>query len=350
METTNERRRTPLDGAAVWTGPEVAGCADWQHRLTSREVADLESALRHANATGKAMLALEREDFPLPVLASRIAAWMEMLQRGRGFVNVKGLPVDRFDEDDLALMQWGIGLHMGTAVSQNAAGDLLGHVRDTGADPNDPAVRLYKTRVGLDYHSDGADIIALMCIRPAKRGGESRMVSCGALYNEILRRRPDLMPLLYEPWYWDRHEEQGRGEDPYFTLPICFDANGQLRFFYLGWYIRGAQRHSQVPRLTAAQHELLDLIDAIADDPAFYLEFMLEPGEIAYLKNSTALHARTAYEDFDEPARKRHMVRLWLTAHGEWADSDAFVQQGIPKKQGVVSDAAAIAAADTGKA
>jgi hypothetical protein len=168
-------------------------------------------------------------------------------------------------------------------------------------------------------------------------------VSTSALYNEILRRRPDLAPLLYEPFHWDRNDEQAEGEPPTFQLPICRYADGKLTFFYIPWYIRKAQRHPHVPRLTTEQHELLDLIDAIAADPAFHVEMRLEPGEINYLKNNAVLHARTEFEDFDEPERKRHLVRLWLTAHGDWADGDAFVQQGIPKKAGVVSDAEDIA-------
>ena len=321
--------------------------AAWRYRLGPAEVADLERALAVARATGKPMAALTRDDFPLSVLAPAIAGWMRQLEGGRGFLNVAGVPVAGHTDADVALMHWGIGLHMGAAVSQNAAGDLLGHVRDTGADAADPGVRLYKTRVELGFHSDGADLIGLLCLRPGKRGGESRIVSCGTVYNEILRRQPDLVPVLYEPFYWDRNEEQGPGEDPYFALPICGDQGGHFRFFYIGWYIRKAQRHAAVPRLTAEQAAVLDLIDALAADPALHLAFRLEPGEISYLKNATALHARAAYEDFDEPARKRHMVRLWLTAHGAWADGDAFVRQGIPRKEGVASDAAAIAAADT---
>jgi hypothetical protein len=326
----------------------MAGRDDWRPRLAPATVAEVEAALAHAKRTGKPMAALTPADFPLPTLAPALTEWMRELQHGRGFVNARGLPVARLGDDDCALVTWGIGLHLGTAVSQNAAGDQLGHVRDVGADARDPSVRLYKTRVELGYHSDGADIIALMCVRAGRRGGESRMVSCGTVSNELLRRRRDLIPLLYEPFHWDRNEEQSPGEDPYFSLPICSYHDGLLRFFYIGWYIRNAQRHPQVPPLTARQHELLDLIDAIAADPACHLAFMLEPGEIALLKNSTALHARTAYDDYDEPARKRYMVRLWLTAHGDWADGDAFVRQGIPRKQGAVSDRAAMAAADTG--
>ena len=335
--------REPLKTPSTWLGPELMSNDDWVRRLTPRQVDDVEKALTVAKASGKVMTELTREDFPLPLLAPAIADWMRSLQSGRGFINVKGIPVDLHDEEEIALMHWGLGLHMGRAVSQNAAGDLLGHVRDTGADPEDTSVRLYKTRVDLGFHSDGSDLVGLLCIRQGLSGGENRLVSTTALYNEILRRRADLIPLLYEPWYWDRNDEQSEGQDAFFQLPICRYHEERLTFFYIPWYIRKAQRHPTVPRLTADQSELLDLIDSIAEDPAFHVEMRLEPGEVNYLKNNAVLHARTEFEDFDEPERKRHLVRLWLTAHDEWADGDSFVQQGIPTRSGTVSDADDIA-------
>ncbi len=337
-------RRTPLRGPAVWTADDIAARDDWRYELRPDEIDDLERALAHARRTGKPTTALTREDFPLPVLGTAIARWMQAIEGGPGFQNVQGLPVERYDLDDLGLLHFGIGAHLGTAVSQNAAGDLLSHVRDIGANPAHRGVRLYKTNVELGFHSDGSDIAALLCVRPALFGGSNRLASCGAIYNEFLRRRPDLAEVLYRPFSWDRNDEQAAGDPPFFDLPICANHGDHFRMFYIGWYIRNAQRHPGAPRLTAEQVQALDLIDEIAADPAFHFEFRLEPGEINYLKNSAALHMRTAFGDAEDPARKRHLLRLWLTAHGSWADGDAFVQQGIPIKEGVSSDAENLAA------
>jgi len=330
---------------ATWLGDDLARSDDWFHVLNSAERDDLSKALVHAKSTGKKMLEIERTDFPLPVLGPATEKWLDQLQNGHGFLNVRGIPTGH--DEDAAWIHWGLGLYLGKAVSQNAAGDLLGHVRDTGADPDDPSVRLYKTRVELGFHSDGSDLVGLLCVRQGRTGGANRLISTATLYNEILRRRPDLVPHLYEPFYWDRNEEQAPGEAPYFALPICRIADDKLIFFYIGWYIRGAQRHPQVPRLTREQSELLDLIDEIAADPRFHIEMRLQPGEVNYLKNNAVLHARTEIEDHPEPEKKRHMVRLWLTAHGEWADGDEFVRQGIPTKEGVRSDAEAIRATES---
>jgi len=333
-------RTAPIDSPSAWRGADLARSDEWVHVLTPPERDDLRRGLERARATGKPMSEISREDFPLPVLEPVAARWLGELQTGRGFLNVRGIPFA--DAEEAAWMHWGIGLQLGTAVSQNAAGDLLGHVRDTGADPEDTSVRLYKTRVELGFHSDGSDLVGLLCIRPGRSGGANRLVSTATLYNEILRRRPDLVPLLFEPFYWDRNEEQAPGEDPFFALPICRRAGDGLAFFYIGWSIRKAQRHAAVPRLSHEQTELLDLVDAIAEDPSLHIEMRLEPGEVNYLKNNAVLHARTAFEDDPDPAKKRHMVRLWLSAHGDWADGDEFVRQGIPRKAGVQSDAEAI--------
>jgi hypothetical protein len=335
----SDRLRQPYGGPTVWSAADVAARADWRYELDRVELTELDGALVHAKATGKPLAAIGREDFPLESTCASIARWMEVLQRGPGFINVRGLAADRYSDEDLGLIHWGIGLHMGNAVSQNAAGDLLSHVRDVGANPYDRGKRLYKTRAELGFHSDGSDLVGLLCIRPAKFGGANRLASCGAIYNEVLLRRPDLVDLLYQPFYWDRNNEESPGEDPFFPLPICSYQNGLLRFFYIGWYIRNAQRHAAVPRLSAEQVQLLDLIDEVAADPLMHVEFRLDPGEINYLKNSAVLHMRTGFEDHAEDSRKRHMVRLWLTAHGGWSDGDAFVQQGIPVKKGAVSDA-----------
>lgn len=334
-----DMRLEPLDGPTVWTAADLQASNDWQHQLTAAEVAELDAALTHAKAANKPLQDIVAEDFPLPTLTPAIAHWMDVINQGAGLFNIRGVPTDRYSHDEVELLYWGLGAHMGTPVSQNAAGDLLGHVRDTGVNPLDRGQRLYKTKAELGFHSDGSDIVGLLCLNKARWGGYNRIVSCATIYNEVLSRRPDLIPLLYEPFYWDRNNEQAEGEPPFFALPIASYDNQVFRFFYIGWYIRNAQRHPDVPRLSAEQVQLLDLIDLIAYDPAYHVEFQQQPGDINLVKNASVLHMRTSFEDFDEPEKKRHLLRLWLTAHPQWSDGENLVQMGIPKKAGVKSDA-----------
>jgi hypothetical protein len=166
----------------------------------------------------------------------------------------------------------------------------------------------------------------------AASGGESRIASSATVYNELLRRRPDLIEVLYSPFYWDRNDEQSEGEDPFFALPVYNDVNGAPRMFYIGWYIRDAQRHPAVPRLTDSQIEAMELVETIANDPAFHIEMNFQPGDVQLLNNAKILHAREAYEDADDPREQRHLLRLWLTAH-HFTSVEGILRSGIPRRR-----------------
>lgn len=328
---------TAVQSPAAWYGQDLANSDQWIREFTPTEIEELEAAASAVLASGKARTALTREDFSLPTLASSTREWLRELADGRGFMLLRGLPVERWGDDLASLAYLGLGLHLGTLASQNAAGDLLGHVRDTGADPNDPNVRLYRTNATQGFHTDGADVIGLLCLRTAKAGGESRIVSSITVFNEVLAARPDLVHLMFEPWHFDRQGEQAEGEDPSFAIPLCYWDGTHLRTFYIGWYIRDAQQHASVPRLTEAQETLLELIESTANRCALDMEF--RPGDIQLLKNSSILHGRAAFEDWPEPERRRHLLRLWMNAHADFAEDGNIVQE-VPTVAGRVSDEA----------
>ncbi len=305
--------RTPLGGPAAWIGEALARSGEWVHAFTPGEIAELEAALAHVLHQGLALEEVRRADFPLPALGETIDSWAEALDGGRGFVLVRGLPVDRLSEEAASIIYWGIGQHLGVPVSQNTDGDLLGHVRDTGADPEDPSVRLYKTRAAQPFHTDGSDVVGLLCLRGAARGGASSIVSSVTVFNEVARRRPDLLELFFEPFYFDLYEQQAAGEKPYLAMPLASFFAGRLYTMYIRFYIERAQRHPDVPRLTSRQVQLLDLIDEIAHSSRFRLDMEFRPGDMQWLSNAVILHGRTAYED--DPAAPRHLLRLWLTLH-----------------------------------
>jgi hypothetical protein len=264
------------------------------------------------------------------MLAGVLEGWADELDRGRGFVLVRGVPVDGLGEEGSAIAYVILGVHLGVPVSQNAAGDLLGHVRDDGSDPDDPTVRRYRTRLAQPFHVDGSEVVGLLCLQPARSGGLSQIVSSVTVYEEVARRRPDLEPLLHERWYFDRYGEERAGERPWFAMPILSGLPNRFQFVYLRWYIDKAQSHPDVPRLTDAQVELLDLIDALAQDPELHLDMDFAPGDIQWLANRTILHSRTAYEDHDDPAQQRHLLRLWLTLHRNTVEGAGV--GGIPVK------------------
>ena len=322
------RPSTPLTTPDAWRGPETALRADWKIPLSVGDIRELLEACRHAQATGKPMLAWNRADFPLPTLAGKIRNWLTELDRGRGFVLVKGFPVAQHSADTCAQVYWGLGLHMGKAVSQNTDGDLIGHIRDTGADPRAYGVRLYKTKAEQDFHTDGADIIGLFCLKGAKSGGVSRIVSSVAIFNKMLEQRPDLVPVLFEPFPFDTQGQHKPGANPWFDLALCRFSEGRLRTFFIPWYIRESQQHAAAPRLTRAQEEVISFIERTANDPTLYLDMQFEPGDMQFLKNAAILHKRTEYEDWPEAERKRHLLRLWLV-EPNMSGGEEFLRRGI---------------------
>lgn len=304
-------RRTPLEVAAAWRGAEMARRDEWIARLTPVQIDELERAADGAAARGLGLDAVRRADFPLPTLAPVIAGWARELLHGRGFVLVRGLPVARWGAERSALIYWSLGQHLGEPGAQNPQGDLLGHVVDTGEDADNPFVRRYRTAGDIAYHCDLADAVGLLCLRGARCGGASRIVSSVSVYNELLRRRPDLVDRLYDPFCLDTRDEQGEGRMPYVPVVPCRHADGVLRSFYHSDYFRSAVRHAEVPPFTEQEQTLLDLYEEIANSPELYLDMQFEPGDIQLISNHVTLHARTAYED--DPGARRHLLRLWLS-------------------------------------
>lgn len=202
-------RKAPIGGPSAWRGAELRGRDDWQIRLDEAQIAELDRARAAVRARRLTLAAIGRDEFALPTLGPVIETWSRELDRGRGFLLLRGLPVERWGDDDAALVFWGLGQHLGEPGAQNPMGDLLGHVTDLGEDAAKPLVRLYRTAAHIDWHCDLADVVGLLCLRTAKRGGASRIVSSVAVYDELVRRRPDLVDRLYEPFALDSRDEQG---------------------------------------------------------------------------------------------------------------------------------------------
>jgi len=319
-----------MDSAAAWKAADVVESGDWSVVLDATQRAELVGAAREVLAADYSPLDVPQSAFDLPSIRDTLARWSSALVSGRGFVLLRGFPLEELTPDQVEVAYVGLGLQLGTPVGQNAHGDLMGHVRDEGVPRRDPTIRLYQTRQRQDFHTDGSDVVGLLCLQPARAGGESRIASAAAVYNEILTRRPDLLEVLYEPMYWDRNGEESPGEDPYFALPVLGDVGGTPRMFFIAWYIRDAQRHAAVPRLTEAQSEAIALIEEIANDPTFYLPMDFEPGDIQLLGNAKILHSREAYQDHPQPERRRHL-RLWLAAH-DFSSVDDILRSGIPTR------------------
>ena len=301
-----------IEDASAWYGPDLARNTDWIEHLSEAEIAEVETAVKHLEDPSLDLTSITSDDFPLPILAPRLRGILDEVLNGRGFVLIRSLPVDRLTRRQAAIAFLGIGVHLGSLRMQNAAGHLLGHVRDLGRSSEDPNTRIYQTRERQTFHTDSADVVGLLCLRAAKSGGLSSLVSSTTIFNEMRRRRPDLLAVLLEPIETDRRGEVPAGGKPYFSIPVFNSHDGLVSAIYQRQYIESARRFDGVVTLSEIQIEALDLLDELANDPKLNLMMALEPGDIQLVHNHTILHDRTAFEDFPEPERKRHLLRLWV--------------------------------------
>ncbi len=317
-----------LDTKASWYGPEMAADpSQWTIILTARQIDELIAAARGFLDAGKDIADITALDFTLPLLADQLAQLRADLIHGHGFALMKGLPLRAMQRAEIAAIFCGIGAHLGHARSQNAKGHVLGHVRDIGRDPNDPNARVYQTHDRQTFHTDGCDVVALICLNDAKEGGDSLLVSAETIYNEMRKTRPDLLELLMGPIATDRRGEVPEGADPWFEIPVFSWHQGKLSVQYQRQYIDSAQRFDAAPRLTDKHVEALDMFDALANDTRLNFRMRLAPGDMQFVYNHALLHDRTGFTDHSDPDRMRHLLRLWLTIPGDRELPEIFRQR-----------------------
>lgn len=304
-------RRTPLLGPDVWLGKEMEQRTDWIHVLAKDEIADLQRAIRALRSAGSEMYAVTAESFPLPVFSRRFAAISHDLEHGCGVANIRGIPTDTFSMEDLRWVLWGIGAHLGTAVSQNKIGEFFAEVKDYGEQLGRPDSRGYRTASSLRFHTDRCDVVALLCARQCKEGGDSRIVSTPAIHNAMLERRPDLLDELFGPYHHSRQSEEVPGESPFYVNPVFGVHKGRFSSQYSRSYVESAQKFNATPRLRKEQDEALDMLAGLAEK--LCMQTRMEPGDIQLLNNHVTYHSRTAITDYDEPDKKRLVYRLWLS-------------------------------------
>ena len=307
--------RPLITGPSAWVGAELATRpAEWTHHLSASEIAEIEAAT--AANEGRDIATITRAEFPLPTLGPVLDGLRGDVVNGRGFVLIRGLPVDGRPIAESAAAYWGVGTYFGNARSQNAKGHVLGHVRDMGLSSKDPNVRIYQTTERQNFHTDSCDIVSLLCLKTAKSGGLSSLTSSVSVYNAMAMRYPELVGRLFQPMPTDRRGEVPEGKKPWFYTPIYNEHAGLLSAIYAPHYVRSSQRFAEAPRLTEDDYAALDRFDALAEDAELRLDMEFRPGDMQFVHNHTVLHDRTAFEDWPEPERKRHLLRLWLAAPG----------------------------------
>jgi len=312
----------------AWYGPELAADPSrWQGHLTDKQIRQIESAATEFLASGKSAAAMRVEDFPLPGLEKPLKELAQTLKHGVGFHLLRGLPVESYSLDKAVVIFCGIGVHLGRARSQNAVGHILGHVYDIGADSNDPEARVYQTSARQTFHTDSTDVVALMCLRGAENGGESMLVSTVTIYNEMQKRRPELVPFLFKSVATDRRGEVPQGQKPFFMIPVLNWHHNLLTGIYHRLYIDSASRFAEAPTPSDGQIEAMDCFDALANDSSLHFCMDFQPGDMQFVYNHSLLHDRRAFQDFPDPAMRRHLLRLWLSMPDDRPLPDYFSQR-----------------------
>lgn len=316
-----------VEDCSAWYGAELAKSDEWIVTLGPVEIAEVERAVDELDRSRAEVTTITAAKVRLPALGPRLHELLDEVLNGRGFVLIRGLPVERWSRRQAAIAFLAIGVHLGDLRMQNAAGHLLGHVRDLGRSSDDPNTRIYQTSERQTHHTDSCDVVGLMCLQTAKSGGLSSLVSSTTIFNEMRRRRPDLLSVLLQPIETDRRGEVPAGSKPYFDIPVFNYHEGLVSAIYQRQYIESARRFPGVAPLTTLQIEALDLLDHLADDPTLNLTMQLHPGDIQLVHNHTILHDRTAFQDYPQPERKRHLLRLWLAPVGARRLPDVYAER-----------------------
>ena len=306
----------PAAGPAAWKVADFAGPADYTIELAAAQLRDIERAMQAIKAAGLGLGSLRREHFPLPSLAPVFEEISHQIKSGRGFVVLRRLPVEEYSKDELGMIFWGLGTHLGEGLSQSVMGDLLGHVKDFSRE--DPLARAYRNKQELSPHTDFCDLIGLFCLRSAKSGGVSRLTSALSVHNAMLAEYPDALASLYRGYVFHRRGEEQPGDLPYtpYRVPVFSDTEGELSVRYVRNYVEAGE-NAAGRKMGEAELAVLDRFEATTKRPDLMLEFTLQPGEMYFINNYTILHARTAFDDGEAAEDdRRHLLRLWLGVPG----------------------------------
>jgi hypothetical protein len=298
---------------AAWTAATLD--PRWCRTLSGDEVAELDTALQAFKLASPQLdpAAMTAASFPLPGLATGIASLRSQLVDGPGVAAFEGFPVDRYRVDELRAIWWGLARAIGTPVSQSHRGDLIGDVRDLGTGIAGRTGRGYTSNAELNFHADAADVSGLFFLRIARHGGETRIASALATHDAIAARRPDLLAELYRPLPWSWQGNEPLGERGWYEMPVFGRSGDDLACAYVRTNILLAHRNTGAPELTAAQREAVQMVADVAAEPGMWVERRFGPGAMLFVNNHTVLHLRTAFVDWDEPASKRHLLRVWLS-------------------------------------
>jgi len=313
-----------ISDISAWRGADLKNDKSWCIELSADTIAVIDSALSTAKSQGLSFPNFGKDDFPIHGINAELRDYAEELENGKGFLMLRGFPIDRYSDEDIETIYYGLGLHLGTPVCQNLKGDLLGNVMNVG-DVTKKETRVYETNAYLPYHTDLSDVFGLICLRKAKSGGLTSLVSSAAVYNVILEQYPEYLGVFYRPMYYAH-----LGKDSSNKAPVFSYHDNKLSCRYLRQYIELGHEMQERP-LSRVEVEAMDKFDEIIHDPQIRLDMMMEPGDMLFANNYSVMHSRTSFEDHEAPKQRRKLLRLWVKMPNARALAPDFPgQNGFP--------------------
>ena len=302
-----------VNGPSAWKSAELAADESWIYHFEENEIQEIQDAVELVQNRKLKIFEFGKDDFPLETFSVRLNMIIEQVENGRGCALIKGLDPSNYDEDTLKIIYWGLGVHLGVPISQNRKGQLISHVRDRGGNYYSHNVRGYTTNSRIRPHCDPADTVSLLCVQPAKKGGQSEISSSISVYNELSQKTPGFLEPLFNGFHFDLRGE-GVTSDPdevtFNKVPVFsyYDEKMSCRFNAKS-IIEGQAKIGKPLRGIAL--EAVEEVARLASHDDFRYDLNFSRGDIQILNNHTILHARGDFEDYKEPERKRNLLRLW---------------------------------------
>ena len=312
-------------GPAVWSGQDFREINSWVFKLSSSDINEINKALSVAVEKNIPIQNVTSNDFPLPHLGKQLKVLRNEIENGRGFVVIRGLPVEEYDENECKILSWGLCTYFGKGMQQSRHGDWINHVIDLVdvSSTSNPDLAHVVERKELRYshkggelrwHSDTTDIIGLFCLKAAKSGGESRLASVGMVHNLILENQPECLDALYEGYFYMSladDDESGLQRVSNERVPVFRRSAETVTFYYIPQVIERAIDRADI-KYSLVENKARAIIQESGDLPGVALEFMLEPGDLEIINNKIVMHSRGEYEDYTDLDSRRHLLRLWM--------------------------------------
>lgn len=285
-----------------------------------------DDALKEVRALAKFI-----DENPLPVLqrapdhveTPALAAAMDIiatrLSEGPGFGVIDRLPMDDMSIDTAKAVYWTMTRMIGRPVAQKWDGTILYDVHDSGK--KGYGVRRSVTNDELVFHTDNGfnvvlpDTVGLLCINQSKEGGISRFCSLYSMHNQLLEKFPKALDRLYQPVLFDRQAEHADGDPKIMRAPV-FNWDGNILSIRPNIaYIRKGYELAGID-VDAELDDALSALLEVAKGSDLWVQMRMERGQLQFLNNRGVVHYRSAFTDYDEPERKRRLIRIWCRNDG----------------------------------